>query len=127
MTEDRIVLEGMRFYGYHGTLPAERELGQQFVVDVELRCSLRAAGIADDLSKTVDYSQVYRQVRAVVEGPPVALTETVAERIAAAILARHASVEAVCVRVAKPHVHLDGGVLAGSAVEIVRRRDSVSA
>lgn len=124
MTEDRIVLEGMRFYGYHGTLPAERELGQHFVVDVDLRCDLRAAGIADDLSKTVDYSQVYRQVRAVVEGPPVALTETVAERISAAILAEHASVETVCVRVAKPNVRLEGGVLAGSAVEIVRHRES---
>jgi dihydroneopterin aldolase len=127
MTEDRIVLEGMRFYGYHGTLPAERELGQHFVVDVDLHCDLRAAGVADDLGKTVDYSRVYRQVREVVEGPPVALTETVAERIAAAILTQHASVEAVCVRVAKPNVRLEGGVLAGSAVEIIRRRDSVSA
>ena len=123
MIEDRIVLAGMRFYGHHGTLPAERELGQEFVVDVELSCDLRAAGIADDLSQTVDYSQVYRQARAVVEGPPVGLTEAVAERIAATILAEHALVEAVRVRVAKPHVRLDGGVLAGSAVEIVRRRE----
>lgn len=127
MAEDRITLEGMAFYGYHGTLPEERELGQRFVVDVELRCDLRAAGVADDLTKTVDYSQVYRQVRAVVEGPAAGLTETVAERIAAVILARHAPVEAVRVRVAKPHVRLDGGVLAGAAVEIVRRRERGSA
>ncbi|MDP9371101.1 MAG: dihydroneopterin aldolase [Chloroflexota bacterium] len=126
MTEDRILLEGMRFYGHHGTLPAERELGQHFVVDVELRCDLRAAGRTDDLAQTVDYSQVYRQVRAIVEGPPVGLTEVVAERIAAVILEQHPPVEAVCVRVVKPHVRLDGGVLAGSAVEIVRRRTAVS-
>lgn len=125
MTEDRIVLEGMRFYGHHGTLAAERELGQEFVVDVELHCDLRAAGLADDLDKTVDYSQVYRRVRAVVEGPPVGLTETVAERIAAAILAEHSRVEAVRVRVAKPHVRLDGGALVGSAIDIVRRRGTV--
>src|SRR5215212_5953480 len=117
MTEDRIVLEGMRFYGRHGTLPAERELG----------CDLRAASAADDLHETVDYSRVYRQVRAVVEGPPVGLTERVAERIAAAVLAEQARVESVRVRVTKPHVRLDGGVLAGSTVEIVRRRASVSA
>ncbi len=122
MTEDRLVLAGMRFFGYHGTLPAERELGQPFVVDVELHCDLRAAGTTDDLGQTVDYSAVYRQVRAVVEGPPVGLTETVAERIAGLILARHARVEAVRVRVVKPQVRLDGGVLAGSGVEIVRRR-----
>ena len=92
------------------------------MVDVALHCDLRAAGLADDLTKTVDYSTVYQQVRAIVEGPPLGLTEAVAERIAAALLDRHVAVEAVRVRVAKPHVRLDGGVLAGSAVEIVRRR-----
>jgi 7,8-dihydroneopterin aldolase/epimerase/oxygenase len=122
MTEDRILLEGMVFYGYHGTLPAERELGQRFVVDVALHCDLHAAGLADDLTQTVDYSTVYQQVRTIVEGPSLGLTEAVAERIAAALLEHHAAVEAVRVRVAKPHVRLDGGVLAGSAVEIVRRR-----
>ena len=125
MTEDCIVLEGMRFYGRHGTLPAERELGQEFVVTVELRCDLRAAGAADDLTETVDYSRVYRQVRAVVEGPPVGLTEAVAERIAAAVLGEHARVDAVRVRVPKPQVRVVGGVLGGSTVEIVRRRVSV--
>ena len=122
MTEDRILLQGMVFFGRHGTLAAEQELGQQFVVDVELRCDLRAAGLADDLTHTVDYSEVYRQVRAVVEGPPVRLTETVAERIAAAVLETHELVQAVRVRVAKPQVRLDGGVLAGSAIEILRQR-----
>ena len=124
MIEDRIRLDGMLFYGRHGTLPAERELGQRFVVDVELHCDLRAAGLADDLTQTVDYSEVYRQVREIVEGPPAGLTEAVAGRIAAAILERHALVEAVRVRVTKPHVRLDGGVLAGSTVEIVRRREA---
>ena len=122
MTEDRILLEGMVFYGYHGTLPAERELGQRFVVDVALHCDLRTAGQADDLTQTVDYSTVYQEVRAIVEGPALGLTEAVAERIATVLLEHHAVIEAVRVRVAKPHVRLDGGVLAGSAVEIVRRR-----
>ena len=124
MARDRIRLQGMIFFGRHGTLAAERELGQQFVVDVELHCELRAAGRSDDLTQTVDYSEVYREVRAIVEGPPVALTETVAERIAAVILQHHTAVEAVRVCVAKPQVRLDGGVLTGSAIEIVRGRES---
>ena len=122
--EDRILLEGMVFHGRHGTLPAERELGQPFVVEVELRLSLRAAGLSDDLTRTVDYSEVHRRAREIVEGPPVNLTETIAERIAAAVLEDHATVEAVRVKVAKPHVRLGDTVLAGSAVEILRRRDA---
>jgi 7,8-dihydroneopterin aldolase/epimerase/oxygenase len=121
-TEDRILLEGMVFHGRHGTLPAERELGQPFVVDVELRLDLRPAGLADDLTHTVDYGEVHRRAREIVEGAPVNLTETVAERIATAILKDHPSVEAIRVKVAKPHVRLDDTVLAGSAVEILRRR-----
>jgi 7,8-dihydroneopterin aldolase/epimerase/oxygenase len=121
---DRILLEGMVFHGRHGTLPAERELGQPFVVDVELRLDLRPAGLSDDLAQTVDYSRVHRRAREIAEGEPVNLTETLAERIAAAVLEDHPPVNAVRVKVAKPHVRLDGTVLTGSAVEILRRRDA---
>ena len=114
----------MVFYGRHGTLAAERELGQPFVVDVELHLDLRPAGLSDDLAQTVDYGQVHRRVREIVEGPPASLTETVAERIATAILEDHPPVEAVRVKVAKPHVRLDDTVLAASAVEILRPRDA---
>ncbi len=121
--EDRILLEGKVFHGRHGTLPAERELGQPFVVDVELRLNLRPAGLSDDLAQTVDYGEVHRRAKEIVEGPPVNLTETVAERIAAAVLEEHPAVEVVRVKVAKPHVRLGDTVLAGSAVEISRRRE----
>ena len=119
---DRILLEGMVFHGRHGTLPAERELGQPFVVDVELHLDLRPAGLSDKLEETVDYGEVHRQAKEMVEGAPVKLTETVAERIATAILEGHPLVEAVRVKVAKPHVRLGDTVLTGSAVEILRRR-----
>ena len=124
MSEDRIVLEDMVFHGRHGTLQAEHELGQPFVVSIELRLDLRPAGTSDDLTKTVDYSEVHRMARDIVEGLPVQLTETLAERIAAATLDEHPAVKAVKVKVAKPHVRLDDTVLAGSAVEILRRREA---
>ena len=122
MGEDRILLTDMIFHGRHGTLPAENQLGQPFVVSIELHLDLRPAGSSDDLTRTVDYSEVHRMARDVVEGPPVQLTETLAERIAAGVLRNHPTVEAVKVKVAKPHVRLGDTVLAASAVEIVRRR-----
>jgi dihydroneopterin aldolase len=119
---DRIILEGMVFHGRHGVLPAERELGQPFVVDVELGLDLGPAGLSDDLAKTVDYGEVHRLAKQVVEGGPADLTETVAERIANATLEEHPLVEVVRVKVKKPNVRLGDTVLAGSAVQIVRRR-----
>jgi 7,8-dihydroneopterin aldolase/epimerase/oxygenase len=123
MSEDRILLTDMTFHGHHGTLPAENELGQPFVVSIELHLDLRHAGSSDDLTMTVDYSEVHRMARDIVEGPPVKLTETLAERIAAGVLRDHPAVEAVRVKVAKPHVRLGDTVLTGSAVEILRRRE----
>jgi dihydroneopterin aldolase len=122
-SEDRILLEGMVFHGRHGTLPAERELGQPFVVDIELRLDLQPAGLSDDLTQTVDYSEVHRQAKKIVEGPPVSLTETLAERIADTVLGDFPTVDTVRIKVAKPNVRLDDTVLTGSAVEILRRRD----
>jgi 7,8-dihydroneopterin aldolase/epimerase/oxygenase len=58
----------------------------------------------------------------VVEGDPADLTETVAERIANATLEEHPLVDVVRVKVKKPNVRLGDTVLAGSAVQIVRRR-----
>ena len=124
MSEDRILLSDMVFHGRHGTLPAENELGQPFVVSIELRLDLRPAGSSDDLAKTVDYGQVHRMARDIVEGPPVQLIETLAERIATAALQDQPTVEAVKVKVAKPHVRLGDTVLAGSSVEILRHRDA---
>jgi dihydroneopterin aldolase len=50
---DRIELRGLRARGRHGVLPAERELGQEFVVDVVLGLDTRPAAAGDDLSRTV--------------------------------------------------------------------------
>lgn len=122
MSEDRILLQGMVFFGRHGTQPAEQEIGQRFIVDIALTCDLRAAGEHDDLEQTVDYSQVHRVARDVVEGPPFGLTEAVAEQIASKVLAEQPRVESIQVRVTKPNVRLDDTVLDGSTVEIVRYR-----
>ena len=57
-SRDRIILKGIRFHGYHGISESERQVGQKYEVDVELICSLSAAGSTDDLKHTVDYGKV---------------------------------------------------------------------
>lgn len=124
--QDRIFLEGLIFYGFHGVNPEEKVLGQRFVVDIAMTRDLRAAGESDDLNETTSYSAVYKQVRAIVEGGPYDLIETVAERIAAAILDTYAAVEAVRVAVRKPDVAMRGSIFtpAGSVgIEIFRTRE----
>ncbi|CAM5257891.1 hypothetical protein SALBM217S_09964 [Streptomyces griseoloalbus] len=98
---DRVALSGLRARGHHGVFPKEREEGQTFLVDLVLGLDTRPAAADDDLTKTVHYGIVAEEVVAVVEGEPVNLVETLAERIAQVCL-KHDVVQEVEVRVHKP-------------------------
>ena len=99
--EDRLLLEGMEFYGYHGDIEAERSLGGRYSVDVELLADLRAAGRSDSLDDTIDYVRCFQVVRELVENQQYRLLEAMAEAIAQALLREHRRADAVRVRVAK--------------------------
>ena len=117
---DRIILNGMQFYGYHGVMPEEQELGQPFIVDLEMFCDLQEAGERDDLSRTVDYSRVFALVERIVTAERFQLIEALAERIAAKVLSGFPLNEVV-VRVKKPHAPLKG-IFTDVVVEIMRGR-----
>jgi dihydroneopterin aldolase len=85
---DTIELRGLRGHGHHGVYAAERATGQSFVVDVTLWLDLADAGRSDDVTDTVHYGELATDVVAVVEGEPVQLIETLAERIAVVCLSR---------------------------------------
>ncbi len=99
---DRIALRGIRARGRHGAIPAEQVLGQDFLVDVELHLDTRRAAATDDLRDTVDYGALASDVAAIVTGEPVALIETLAERVADRCLA-DSRVRAAEVTVHKPY------------------------
>ena len=118
---DRIILEGMQFYGYHGVNPEERVLGQRYVVDLTADLDLQRAGQSDRLEDTVSYSHIYRTVRTVMEGEPRNLLESAAQAIADSVLAEF-PVEAVSVTVKKPNPPVRGSSIELAAVQIHRTR-----
>ncbi|CAM5788699.1 2-amino-4-hydroxy-6-hydroxymethyldihydropteridine diphosphokinase [Cellulomonas persica] len=115
---DQIRLVGISATGYHGVFEHERREGQTFVVDVVVHLDTRRAAARDDLAHTLDYGTLAQQVVAVIEGPPADLIETVAERIAATVLADGA-VTAVDVSVHKPQAPIT--VPFGDVVVEIRR------
>lgn len=119
---DKIELNGLQFYGYHGVFEEERKLGQRFYVDLILYMDLRTAGQSDALDQTVNYAEVYQTVQEVVEGQSVQLVEALAERIASEVLDTYTIVNELTVRVTKPHPPVDMK-FAGMTVEIQRKKD----
>jgi len=117
---DRIALRGLRAVGHHGVYAEERANGQPFVVDLVLEVDTRTAATSDEVTDTVHYGELAVRVVAVVEGEPVNLIETLAQRIADVCL-DDARVAAVEVTVHKPEAPV-GVEFSDVAVSIVRRR-----
>jgi dihydroneopterin aldolase len=81
---DEIRLRGLRAFAHHGVFDHERENGQEFIIDLDVRIPL--GGLNDDVSNTINYGTLADDVVAAVSSEPVDLIETVAERIAAVVL-----------------------------------------
>ena len=117
----RVSLKNMVFYGFHGVYEFERELGQRFYVDLDLKADLSQAGKSDNLQETVDYVSIYNQTKEIVENHRFQLLEALTYHIAGEILRLHPLVEEVVVRVRKPSVPI-AAALDYVEVESVRRR-----
>lgn len=122
---DRIRVLGISAIGYHGVFEHERRDGQEFVADVVVHLDTRRAAARDELALTLDYGTLSQHVAGVLSSDPADLIETVAERIAATVLAFPQAV-AVDVALHKPRapipVPFDDVV-----VEIYRDRDKLPA
>lgn len=120
---DRVCVEGIEFHGFHGVPDAEQAIGHRYRVDLLMELDLRPAGLSDDVTRTVDYGEAARRVVEIGTGPSVRLVETLAERIAAALLEHYALLQAVEVRVSKIHPPV-AVQMEASRVEIRRARDA---
>lgn len=120
MADDELTvrIRGLEAYGRHGVYPPERELGQRFVVDIDIRLSDARSADTDDLALTVDYGTLTAAVAEIVGGEPVQLLERLASLIADRVLAEPRA-RYVEVTVRKPHVALPQ-VVTETAVTLTR-------
>lgn len=117
---DYIHLKDMEFYGYHGVLAAETELGQRFRVTMHIAVDLQHAGETDDLDNTVSYAEVFTIVKDIVEGQPYKLIEAVAEKLATTVRNTYPTIiKGIQVEVIKPDPPIPGNYREVS-VEITR-------
>ena len=101
MVNGCIKIRGLRVATRVGVTPEERARPQTVVLDVDVDADLAPAAASDDLADTLNYGELAQRVAAIVGGPPANLIETVAGRVADAVLA-DARVRAVEVTLHKP-------------------------
>ena len=117
---DRLKLTGIEVFAHHGVLPEERQIGQRFLIDLDIEADLQAAGESDSLAETIDYGSVAERVHELVVGEKWNLIERIAEETAKLVLSIP-QVSAVAVTVHKPNAPIAVD-FADVSVTIDRRR-----
>ena len=117
---DRILIEGIKFHGFHGLTKLERQVGVRLSVDLMLEKDLEEAGRGDNVRATVDYRVVHERVVTLGRGSSHRLLESFAVAVLEALLDEF-PVDRVTVRVRKDTPVLDG-IVDSVGVEMTRDR-----
>ncbi len=118
---DKIIINGLKIFGYHGVNPEEKRDGQNFVLDVTILKDLKKPGFTDNLNDTVSYSKVIKTINKVFNEEKYDLIEKVAQKVAESILHCY-DVEEVKVLLKKPEAPMKAE-FNYVAVEVTRRRN----
>lgn len=103
-----ISIEGMEFKAFHGCFEEERVIGNKFIVDVILEANTEEAELTDNLTKTINYQEVYKLVKTEIEQHSN-LLEHIARRIVDKIKVQYKTVTKVKVTVSKLNPSLSSG------------------
>ena len=99
---DEIRIDNLEVYAYHGVYPEEKAKGQRFYVNAVLFLDVRPAGLADDLTLSVNYGEVCEKITKWMQEKKFDLLETVAERLAKKLLRGFPLLREVELEVRKP-------------------------
>ena len=114
-----------RFHAYHGVLPQEQEVGQDFLVSVRCGLNVTAAMEHDMVEVTLDYGQLYRLIEREM-AKPSQLVEHVAGRIGRAVFETFPDLTSLDLSITKLNPPI-GGDCAGAGVELHLINDKMKA
>lgn len=118
-----ISLKGLKFDAYHGYYDKERELGNEFEVDISVTTDFYEAAIGDDLEKTVDYEDLYAIVEDEMKHTSL-LLEHVVQKIVDRVLIEHKAVKKVKVSLTKFNPPIKGPCSAAVVTASKKRQDT---
>jgi dihydroneopterin aldolase len=118
---DRIFVRGLLIHAHHGVMPHEENVGQRFVIDLELSIDLAPAGRSDKLADTASYSAIVDTATRAFTRESFQLVEAAAGVVAEALLVGFPKVSSVRVTVHKPHAPI-AAIFNAVGVSILRTR-----
>ncbi len=120
---DKLNIKNMSFYAFHGDDAKERELGQRYEVDIELKIDMIRAAKEDNVKFTVNYKNVFKTIEKIVTVKRFNLIETLAANIAEECI-KNFNIEEILVRVRKLKPPIKG-ILDYVEAEIVKTKKGI--
>lgn len=116
---DKIKIQNLEVFANHGVFLEETKLGQKFLVSVVLYTDTKAAGMTDDLTKSIHYGEVSHFITDFMKKNTYQLIESAAEQLAQAMLLTIPNLKKVLLEIKKPWAPI-GLPLESVSVEIER-------
>ena len=104
-------IRDLEFFAFHGLFEPEKQLGQKFIISLELDLDLKTSGKTNDLTKSVHYGELCDKLEKEFTKESYDLIETAALKLADFILNEYKLIQGVKVFLKKPWApvkkHLD--------------------
>lgn len=111
-----IFIEGLRFHAYHGVLPQERVIGNDYEVSLRVQFPIDTAMLSDDVEETLNYAEVFKLVQQEMQVPSN-LLERVAYRIADRLFRKYPKIQVIDLKLMKLNPPM-GAECHGAGVEL---------
>lgn len=123
LMSSKIYLRNVRFHAFHGVLPQEGIVGNDYLVNLMLDYDFSSALKTDDLQGTLNYAEVYQKVREEM-AVPSKLLEHVAGRIAHRLFSDFPEIQKLQLSITKVNPPM-GADSDGAGVEVVLTNDKI--
>lgn len=121
LMSSKIYLRNVRFHAFHGVLPQEGIVGNDYLVNLVLDYDFSSAMKTNDLQGTLNYAEVYQKVREEM-AVPSKLLEHVAGRIAHRLFSDFPEIQKLQLSITKVNPPM-GADSDGAGVEVVLTND----
>ena len=106
---NKINIEGIKLYAYHGCLEEEARIGANYIVDVYMTTDFSKAANTDDLNETIDYCAIYEVAKKQM-AVRSKLIEQVCKRIFDNIISDFKTIQSLRVKITKLLPPMNGNV-----------------
>lgn len=106
---NKINIEGIKLYAFHGCLEEEAKIGSNYIVDVFITTDFSNAAITDDLKETIDYCTIY-EISKKQMAQRSKLIEQVCKRLFDEIVSEFKTISSLRVKITKLSPPMNGDV-----------------